>query len=60
MSNVLVIGPSYKEHAAVSIRIQYFVEALKKAGLKELGNLTHHYYRVESPSETTVLYAKEK
>ena len=33
MSKVLVVEPAYKKHAAISIRIRYFVESLKNAGL---------------------------
>jgi len=33
MHKMLIVEPSYKEHAAVSVRIKYFVEALKNAGL---------------------------
>ena len=33
MHKVFVVKPSYRKHAAVTIRIKYFVEALKNAGI---------------------------
>lgn len=44
MRKVLVVEPSYREHVAVSIRIKYFVEALKNVGL----NIDVYDYRLGS------------
>jgi len=52
MHKVLVVEPSYREHAAVSIRIKYFVEALKNVGL----NVGVYDYRLGSKVSRLVKY----